>query len=196
MGNHFGNGNMGTSAVKIGLPEGDWTASLGLRLRLWWNWQTRYFEVVVGQPVQVQVLLSAPSLLFNLQSLLYPAQERFLLKFERALPWQILHRSAAFGAQPQLFSSRPMKLVHASSAVLPFAFGATRGCRNLKMIRAWDRAIRQRGGAHHNPIPRIGHRNSGFSGVQQECNLSQPQGLARPQLSLADLDIVDESTIR
>jgi hypothetical protein len=29
-------------------------------LRLWWNWQTRYFEVVVGQPVQVQVLLSAP----------------------------------------------------------------------------------------------------------------------------------------
>jgi hypothetical protein len=30
-------------------------------LRLWWNWQTRYFEVVVGQPVQVQVLLSAPN---------------------------------------------------------------------------------------------------------------------------------------
>ena len=30
------------------------------RSRLWWNWQTRYFEVVVGQPVQVQVLLSAP----------------------------------------------------------------------------------------------------------------------------------------
>ncbi len=29
-------------------------------MRLWWNWQTRYFEVVVGQPVQVQVLLSAP----------------------------------------------------------------------------------------------------------------------------------------
>ncbi len=29
--------------------------------RLWWNWQTRYFEVVVGKPVQVQVLLSAPS---------------------------------------------------------------------------------------------------------------------------------------
>src|SRR5207247_136711 len=28
--------------------------------RLWWNWQTRYFEVVVGQPVQVQVLLCAP----------------------------------------------------------------------------------------------------------------------------------------
>jgi hypothetical protein len=35
------------------------------RLRLWWNWQTRYFEVVVGQPVQVQVLLSAPFLLRN-----------------------------------------------------------------------------------------------------------------------------------
>ena len=33
-----------------------------LGLRLWWNWQTRYFEVVVGQPVQVQVLLSAPFL--------------------------------------------------------------------------------------------------------------------------------------
>ena len=31
------------------------------RVRLWWNWQTRYFEVVVGQPVQVQVLLSAPT---------------------------------------------------------------------------------------------------------------------------------------
>ena len=31
-------------------------------LRIWWNWQTRYFEVVVGQPVQVQVLLCAPHL--------------------------------------------------------------------------------------------------------------------------------------
>ena len=30
------------------------------RGRIWWNWQTRYFEVVVGQPVQVQVLLCAP----------------------------------------------------------------------------------------------------------------------------------------
>lgn len=28
--------------------------------RLWWNWQTRYFEVVVAKAVQVQVLLSAP----------------------------------------------------------------------------------------------------------------------------------------
>jgi hypothetical protein len=37
------------------------TASLKRdRLRIWWNWQTRYFEVVVGQPVQVQVLLCAP----------------------------------------------------------------------------------------------------------------------------------------
>src|SRR5713226_10779499 len=34
--------------------------------RIWWNWQTRYFEVVVGQPVQVQVLLCAP---FSLGSL-------------------------------------------------------------------------------------------------------------------------------
>ena len=37
----------------------------GKRLRLWWNWQTRYFEVVVGQPVQVQVLLSAPTFIEN-----------------------------------------------------------------------------------------------------------------------------------
>ena len=29
------------------------------RLRIWRNWQTRYFEVVVGKPVQVQVLLCA-----------------------------------------------------------------------------------------------------------------------------------------
>ena len=29
-------------------------------VRLWWNWQTRYFEVVVEQSVQVQVLLTAP----------------------------------------------------------------------------------------------------------------------------------------
>ena len=32
------------------------------RPRLWWNWQTRYLEVVVPQGVQVQVLLSAPSI--------------------------------------------------------------------------------------------------------------------------------------
>src|SRR5258706_15639898 len=36
-------------------------------LRIWWNWQTRYFEVVVGQPVQVQVLLCAPFSSGNLQ---------------------------------------------------------------------------------------------------------------------------------
>src|ERR1035437_6839710 len=29
-------------------------------LRIWWNWQTRYFEVVVPKGVQVQVLLCAP----------------------------------------------------------------------------------------------------------------------------------------
>jgi hypothetical protein len=34
--------------------------SLASRLRVWWNWQTRYFEVVVPQGVQVQVLLRAP----------------------------------------------------------------------------------------------------------------------------------------
>src|SRR5437870_8372644 len=36
-------------------------------LRVWWNWQTRYFEVVVGQPVQVQVLLRAPIFLKQLR---------------------------------------------------------------------------------------------------------------------------------
>ena len=34
-------------------------------VRLWWNWQTRYFEVVVPQGVQVQVLLCAPFLQFD-----------------------------------------------------------------------------------------------------------------------------------
>jgi hypothetical protein len=37
-----------------------WQINRDQRLRLWWNWQTRYFEVVVAQAVQVQVLLSAP----------------------------------------------------------------------------------------------------------------------------------------
>ena len=36
-------------------------------LRLWWNWQTRYFEVVVEQSVQVQVLLSAPFFLSKMR---------------------------------------------------------------------------------------------------------------------------------
>ena len=36
------------------------------RARLWWNWQTRYFEVVVPKGVQVQILLSAPILLLRL----------------------------------------------------------------------------------------------------------------------------------
>ena len=31
-----------------------------LNMRVWWNRQTRYFEVVVKQLVQVQVLLPAP----------------------------------------------------------------------------------------------------------------------------------------
>ncbi len=29
-------------------------------VRMWWNWQTRYFEVVVPQGVQVQILPCAP----------------------------------------------------------------------------------------------------------------------------------------
>src|SRR6266699_5537998 len=36
-------------------------ASICDEARIWWNWQTRYFEVVVPQGVQVQVLLSAPT---------------------------------------------------------------------------------------------------------------------------------------
>src|SRR4026209_1116675 len=52
----------GVCAKSITLRTPECVGSLGLSdLRLWWNWQTRYFEVVVGQPVQVQVLLSAPS---------------------------------------------------------------------------------------------------------------------------------------
>ena len=31
-------------------------------MRIWRNWQTRYFEVVVPKGVQVQVLLCAPTL--------------------------------------------------------------------------------------------------------------------------------------
>src|SRR5881227_1834533 len=46
---------------KISLRAGLKAGSLQPRVRLWWNWQTRYFEVVVGKPVQVQVLLSAPT---------------------------------------------------------------------------------------------------------------------------------------
>ena len=29
-------------------------------VRIWWNWQTRYFEVVVPKGIEVQVLLCAP----------------------------------------------------------------------------------------------------------------------------------------
>ena len=43
-------------------------------LRLWWNWQTRYFEVVVPQGVQVQVLLTAPLLLGKTTNSGVPAQ--------------------------------------------------------------------------------------------------------------------------
>ncbi len=44
------------------------------RARIWWNWQTRYFEVVVPQGVQVQVLLSAPVFQRKLMKLASPAQ--------------------------------------------------------------------------------------------------------------------------
>ena len=48
------------AARKMRLRTSGKPVSFGGLMRLWWNWQTRYFEVVVGQPVQVQVLLSAP----------------------------------------------------------------------------------------------------------------------------------------
>ena len=41
--------------------------------RMWWNWQTRYFEVVVPQGVQVQVLLCAPFFLRKLMAFSTPA---------------------------------------------------------------------------------------------------------------------------
>jgi hypothetical protein len=43
-------------------------------VRIWWNWQTRYFEVVVGKPVQVQVLLCAPIFLKKLRFLVFLTQ--------------------------------------------------------------------------------------------------------------------------
>jgi predicted secreted Zn-dependent protease len=65
--------------------------------RLWWNWQTRYFEVVVGQPVQVQVLLSAPKLpeLHSLVNSLFIWFRRavlvFLFTFTLSAHAQIVH---------------------------------------------------------------------------------------------------------
>src|ERR1019366_1233585 len=46
--------------IRFNLRKVPSLGSLCGRVRIWWNWQTRYFEVVVGQPVQVQVLLCAP----------------------------------------------------------------------------------------------------------------------------------------
>ena len=43
-------------------------------VRIWWNWQTRYFEVVVGQPVQVQVLLCAPLFQVKMTFLMFLTQ--------------------------------------------------------------------------------------------------------------------------
>jgi hypothetical protein len=45
-----------------------------VRVRIWWNWQTRYFEVVVPQGMQVQVLLCAPLFLRKLRVSLTTAQ--------------------------------------------------------------------------------------------------------------------------
>jgi hypothetical protein len=56
-------GRRETTGCQINLARGgeDWFI-LGAS-RMWWNWQTRYFEVVVPQGVQVQVLPCAPKLI-------------------------------------------------------------------------------------------------------------------------------------
>ena len=59
---------------KIGLRNAAGMVECVPWLRLWWNWQTRYFEVVVGKPVQVQVLLSAPLFLSKMKKTPIPAQ--------------------------------------------------------------------------------------------------------------------------
>ena len=46
-------------------------------LRIWWNWQTRYFEVVVRKLVQVQVLLCAPTFR-RVSALLADFQDKFM----------------------------------------------------------------------------------------------------------------------
>src|ERR1035438_5134814 len=48
--------------IRFNLRKVPSLASLCGRVRIWWNWQTRYFEVVVPKGVQVQVLLCAPNL--------------------------------------------------------------------------------------------------------------------------------------
>ncbi len=47
-------------------------------MRLWWNWQTRYFEVVVAKAVQVQDLQSAPFFSIRMK-MLFPALAAVLL---------------------------------------------------------------------------------------------------------------------
>src|SRR5271170_1666037 len=60
---------------KIPLRAAARAASLCEPARIWWNWQTRYFEVVVPQGVQVQVLLSAPLFLNKLRNQVLLTQE-------------------------------------------------------------------------------------------------------------------------
>ncbi len=55
-------------------------------LRIWWNWQTRYFEVVVPQGVQVQVLLSAPLFLGKLRFGALRVNRAQFVRFHRQ-PW-------------------------------------------------------------------------------------------------------------
>ena len=61
----IGGAGNGCLAVKITCTNWFGLIHYSSGVRIWWNWQTRYFEVVVGQPVQVQVLLCAPFFVFN-----------------------------------------------------------------------------------------------------------------------------------
>jgi hypothetical protein len=62
------------------------------RLRLWWNWQTRYFEVVVEQSVQVQVLLSAPFFLRKLSKQVLLTENQPGITAETKFPKRIRHK--------------------------------------------------------------------------------------------------------
>ena len=65
---------------------------------MWWNWQTRYFEVVVPKGVQVQVLSCAPFLLnyFSAQSFNLSSQSaRIGRQLNSQVVWRNSHRHDA-----------------------------------------------------------------------------------------------------